>query len=96
MDLGDMGQSENRLILLEQDQLDDPKIFVIPKTKTLLTIMKQHFWDALAISYIDHQIVVELKEIADEEYKKRLGSLPHAIAKTEVGLRYHNGPMMEI
>ena len=55
--------------------------------------MNQHFPEALAISYINHRIVVEFKEINDEQHKKRLDSLPRAISKTEVALRYHNGPI---
>jgi hypothetical protein len=68
-------------------------LHVIPKAKTLSTIMNQHFPEALAISYIDHRIVVELKEINDEQHKTRLDSLPRAILNTEVALRYNNGPI---
>jgi hypothetical protein len=94
MDIGDMGRSEDkRWISLEQNLLADLKVFVIPKAKTLSTIMNQHFQEALAISYINHRIVVEFKEINDEQHKKRLDSLPRAISKTEVALRYHNGPI---
>ena len=92
MNLGDMGRSEDkRWISLEQNLLADLKAFVIPKAKTLSTIMNQHFPEALAISYINHRIVVEFKEINDEQHKKRLDSLPRAISKTDVALRYHNG-----
>jgi hypothetical protein len=94
MDLGEMGRSEDkRWISLEQNLLADLKVFVIPKAKTLSTIMDQHFPEALAISYINHRIVVELKEINYEQHKKRLESYPRAISKTEVALRYHNGPI---
>lgn len=53
--------------------------------------MHQHFPDALAVSYISHQIVVELEETSLEQYIKRLRLLPNSIMGTEVGLRYHNG-----
>jgi hypothetical protein len=95
MGLGDdMGRSEDkRWITLEQNLLSDLKVFVIPKAKTLSTIMNQHFPEALAISYINHRIIVEFKKINDEQHQKRLHSLPRAISKTEVALRYHNGPI---
>jgi len=91
MDLGDMGCSEDKQwIFLEQNLLADLKVFHIPKAKTLSTIMNQHFPEALAISYINHWIVVEFKEINDEQHKKRLGSLPHAISKAGLALRYQS------
>jgi hypothetical protein len=50
-----MGCSEDkRWLSLEQNLLADLKIFVIPKAKTLSTIMNQHFPEALAISYINY------------------------------------------
>ena len=89
-----MGRSEDkRWITLEQNLLSDLKVFVIPKAKTLSTIMNQHFPEALAISYINHRIIMEFKKINDEQHQKRLDSLPRAISKTEVALRYHNGPI---
>lgn len=89
-----MGRSEDdEWLSLEQNLLADLNAFVIPKAKTLSTIMNRHFPEALAISYINHRIVVEFMEINNEQHKKRLQSLPYAISETEVALRYHNGPI---
>ena len=87
-----MGRSDDeRWISLEQDLLADLEIFMIPNAKSLSTIMNLHFPEALAISYINFYIVVEFKKVDDEQHNKRLETLPHAIARVEVALRYHNG-----
>lgn len=91
MDLGDAGRDmDNQWVPLEDNLYADLEPFVIPKTETLSAIMNQHFPQALAISFINHRIVVELEEVSPEEHWKRLGSLPCEISET-VALRYHNG-----
>jgi hypothetical protein len=97
MDPGDMGRcndDENGWLWLEDELRDGLKLTAIPKAKTLMNIMDEHFPKAVAISYINNSIVVELKEVAFEERKERLNSLPHRIAEVDVGLRYHNGPIL--
>lgn len=80
-------------ISLSQDLLADLDVFVIPKAKTLSAIMNEHFPDAFAISFVSHQIIVELMKVTDEEHWKRLTSLPVWFLETDVGLRYYNGPI---
>ncbi|ELR08141.1 hypothetical protein VC83_08911 [Pseudogymnoascus destructans] len=53
---------ENPWISLDQELLADLDVLVISKAKTLSTIMNDHFPDALAISFISHQILIELIE----------------------------------
>jgi hypothetical protein len=55
--------------------------------------MKNHFPDALAVSYINFQLFVELEEVDLDEHIKRLEFLPQEIADCEVALRYHNGSL---
>lgn len=76
---------------LEEVLLDSLKLFVVPEAKTLSRILRQHFPDALAISYIKYRIIVELEETSPREYEKRLALLPNAIIETEVGIRYNYG-----
>lgn len=55
--------------------------------------MKEHFPDALAISFISHQILIELIQVTDEEHWRRVNSLPRGFFDTDVALRYYNGPI---
>ncbi|OBT49394.1 hypothetical protein VE00_00474 [Pseudogymnoascus sp. WSF 3629] len=67
---------ENPWISLDQDLLAEIDVLVIPKAKTLSTIMNDYFPDALAISFISHQILIELIEVTFEEHYRRLAHLP--------------------
>jgi hypothetical protein len=84
---------ENPWISLDQDLLAEIDVLVIPKAKTLSTIMNDYFPDALAISFISHQILIELIEVTFEEHYRRLAHLPTGFWDTNVGLRYYNGPI---
>jgi hypothetical protein len=56
--------------------------------------LAQCFWQrGNCYGSITDRIIVEFKKINDEQYKKRLDSLPRAISKTEVTLRYYNSPI---
>jgi hypothetical protein len=81
---------DNQWVLLLDNLYTNLEPFVILKTKTLLAIINQHFLQALAISFINHRIVVELEEVSPEEHWKQLGSLPYKISEI-IALRYHNG-----
>lgn len=87
------GSMENPWISLDQDLLADLDVLVIPKAKTLSTIMNEHFPDALAISFVSHQILIELIEVTFDEHCRRLAYLPGGFWDTNVGLRYYNGPI---
>ncbi|CZR58617.1 uncharacterized protein PAC_08509 [Phialocephala subalpina] len=80
---------------LEQNIVEDLKQYRVPKSKTLSTILTQCSPDALAITFINHTIVVEFETTTYDEYRKTLVGKPHKIAWTDVGLRYHNGEYRE-
>ncbi|OBT96851.1 hypothetical protein VE01_05537 [Pseudogymnoascus verrucosus] len=84
---------KNPWIWLDQNLLAELDVLVIPKAKTLSTIMNEHFPDALAISFISHQILIELIEVTFEEHRRRLEYLPGGVWDTNFGLRYYNGPI---
>ncbi|OBT69820.1 hypothetical protein VE03_00967 [Pseudogymnoascus sp. 23342-1-I1] len=92
-DFGDLMTSS--MISLNQDLVADLEPFVIPRAKTLSAIMNENFPDAFAISFVSHQIIIELKKVTLDEHCKRLGlgSLPIWISGTDVVFRYYNGPI---
>ncbi|OBT54198.1 hypothetical protein VE04_06509 [Pseudogymnoascus sp. 24MN13] len=84
---------ENPWISLDQDLLAELNVLVIPKAKTLSSIMNEHFPDSLAISFISHQILIELIKVTFGEHCRRLAYLPGGFWDTNVRLRYYNGPI---
>ncbi|OBT74295.1 hypothetical protein VF21_07380 [Pseudogymnoascus sp. 05NY08] len=77
IEMGDLyGSMDIPWISLDQNLLADLDVLVIPKAKTLSTIMNEHFPDALAISFVSHQILIELIEITFDEHCGRLANLP--------------------
>ncbi|RFU35061.1 hypothetical protein B7463_g1299, partial [Scytalidium lignicola] len=86
-DIGNLG-----LILdIEDDLADDIRINHIPRTETLCRLVREHFPDALAISFIDNEILVELSELSVNEHIERLGTLPGRFRHTPVRILYRNG-----
>jgi hypothetical protein len=94
--MGRCNDDENGWVWLEDEVKDDFKLSTLPNSKTLMAIMEEYFEEALAISYINHSIIVELKEVTLEQHKERLDSLPHRVAEVDAGLRYHNGPILRL
>ena len=67
----------------------------------LSAIKANYFPEAVAISYIYNQVIIELRLTSDKKYKYQLKSLPYQFAlpldiiDTDdwIQLRYHNGPI---
>lgn len=78
---------------MKQDLLDGLKLWVVPKTETLSAIFNTHFkpMGASALSYFNERLVVEFQKTTKRVWLKQLRSLPYAISKSEVPLRYSNG-----
>jgi hypothetical protein len=91
IDVGNTGQSY-RTIWLNDKLVDDLKLFVLPKSTTLSTILHEYFPDAIAVSYINDSIIVELLPTSEATYRIKLHSLPQGI-ESKVALKFHNGPI---
>jgi hypothetical protein len=52
--------------------------------------MREHFPDALALSFINNEFLIELPELPIKEYWMGLTNLPGRFWHTEVLLMYHN------
>lgn len=82
---GHLGNLEKRLEI-DDDHAEDLGPYHIPKTDTLRQLMRVAFPDALAISYISNEILVELPELPRNEHAERL--------QTKPGWFAHEGPML--
>ncbi|KFY72665.1 hypothetical protein V499_07206 [Pseudogymnoascus sp. VKM F-103] len=73
------------------DHVEDLRPYHIPKTDTLWRLMRRGFPDALAVSFIDNQIFVELPELPGHEHAERLRRCPGWFAHEGPKLFYYNG-----
>lgn len=87
---GYLGNLEIQL-QIDSDYVDNIRPYHIPTTKTLCLLMSEGFPDALAVSFIDNQIFVELPELPRNEHAKRLQTYPGWFAHDGPKLFYHNG-----
>jgi hypothetical protein len=85
-DLGNLSE-----LLDVEDLAEDLKIFNIPRTETLCTLMDRHFPYALAVSYLIDMILIELPEVPLSEHCQRLQELPGYFEHEGPALRYTNG-----
>ncbi|KFZ17188.1 hypothetical protein V502_04695 [Pseudogymnoascus sp. VKM F-4520 (FW-2644)] len=93
----EMGQGGNApWISLNRHLLADLDVFVIPKAKTLSAIMNEHFPDAFAISFVSHQIIIELMKVTDEEHLKRLDYLTVGFSGIQVKRQQDTGVTVPI
>ncbi|OBT47138.1 hypothetical protein VE00_03120 [Pseudogymnoascus sp. WSF 3629] len=76
---------------IDSDYVDDLRPYHIPTTKTLCLLISEGFPDALAVSFIDNQIFVELPELPRNEHAKRLQRCPGWFAHDGLKLFYYNG-----
>ncbi|OBT94543.2 hypothetical protein VE01_07959 [Pseudogymnoascus verrucosus] len=73
------------------DHVEDLRLYHIPKTYTLWKLMREGFPDALAVSFIDNEIFVELPELSRYEHAERLKRCPGWFAHEGPKLFYYNG-----
>jgi hypothetical protein len=86
--LGNLGE----VLELEDDLAEDIRKYHIPKTETLCRLKREHFPDALALSFVDHEILVELPEIPISEHGERLQKFPGRFGHDDgPSLFYYNG-----
>ncbi|KFY95699.1 hypothetical protein V498_03210 [Pseudogymnoascus sp. VKM F-4517 (FW-2822)] len=61
---------------LDDTSAEDIRLYHIPQTKTLRQLLRVIFPDALALSFISNEVLVELPELPRNEHAKRLHAKP--------------------
>lgn len=88
------GKSDfDRFVEVEKALADNWDVSEILKPETLLSILTDHFPDAVAISSITSAIIVEFQEVSQEAWAEKLESLPWAFKNIPHILKYLNGPI---
>ncbi|OBT77299.1 hypothetical protein VF21_03449 [Pseudogymnoascus sp. 05NY08] len=87
---GYLGNLEIQL-QIGSDYEEDLRPYHIPKTDTLWRLMRGGFPEALAVSFIDNEIFVELPELPRLEHAERLQRCPGWFAHEGPKLFYYNG-----
>lgn len=79
------------VLKLNEDLAADIREYHIPRTENLCLLMYRFFPDALAVSYIDNGVSVELPQMSAEDHVKRLDKLPYRFWHEGPSLLYFNG-----
>ena len=86
------GDSEfDKFVEVDEAHVDDLNPSETPKPETLLSILTDHFPDAVAISSISTTIIVEFEEVSKDVWAKKLECLPCAFKNIPHVLKYSNG-----
>lgn len=81
----------NLVLELDKDLAEDIRKNHIPKTKTLCRLLREHFPEAQAVSFINNEILVELPVLSASEHGERLQKLFGQFGHSRLSLFYHNG-----
>jgi hypothetical protein len=92
MDLGESGL-EHSYQRLELGQLLDLKEYTLPKLQTLSAIRAVCFPTAIAISFIDDKLLIELPKMSEQAFRERLEASPEHLLNRDIILKFHNGPI---
>jgi len=88
---GEKGRGQR--LEISEDFAKDLRPGKIPSSETLQGLAREHFQDAIGISYILYGVIVELPAVDSNQFLKQLEELPEGFANANVDLSFRNGPL---